>query len=124
MLCLMTVKLKLNKQNLPGVLLRIGLALVFLYAALDSLKEPLIWTGYLPGFMTSVFKPVMAVRILAVYELLLAAWLLSGKYKKYAALVCSLTLAGIIAANTKQLIITFRDIGLLFAALALFFLED
>ena len=121
---LILMSLKLNKQKMPGILLRVGLGLVFLYAGIDSLREPLVWVGYVPGFLVHVLKPDLSVRIIAVYELVLAAWLLSGKFKKYAALLSCLTLAGIVALNTKQLIITFRDVGLLFASLALFFLED
>jgi hypothetical protein len=55
----------------------------------------------------------------SVYELLLAGWLLSGVYVRYAALLCAATLAGIVVTNFELFAITFRDIALIFAALAL-----
>jgi hypothetical protein len=100
-------------------LLQLGLAIVFLYAAISSLLSPLDWTGFLPTFLTGLAPSLMVLKILAVYEILLAVWLLSGRYLRYAAWLTALTLAGIILTNPTQLIVTFRDIGLLFAALAL-----
>jgi|SRR6185312_10003846 len=113
---------KHNKTS--ALLLRSGLALVFLYAAASSLKTPLEWVGYLPPFLLRSFDGANLVRIFAVYELLLALWLISGIYLKAAAIVCCATLASIVALNPHDLTVTFRDIGLAFAALALVFIED
>ncbi len=118
------MKAKAHKQNIVTILLRVGLAIVFLYAAVSSLQHPLSWAGFLPSFTTKLVDPVLAIRLLAVYEVALAAWLLSGKYVQYGALLCAATLAGIILVNPAQLIITFRDIGLVFAAVALYFAEQ
>lgn len=63
------------------------------------------------------------VKIFAVYEVILGLWLVSGFYLKWAAMLCALTLAGIVVLNPHDLIVTFRDIGLAFAALALVFIE-
>jgi uncharacterized membrane protein YphA (DoxX/SURF4 family) len=111
-------------NHLASLLIRLGLAIVFLYAAVSSLMHPLLWSGYLPGFAAKLADPVVLVRILAVYEIILAAWLLIGKFTRYAAALTVLTFAGILVTNMNQFIITFRDIGLLFAALALLFLDD
>ncbi|HET7059872.1 MAG TPA: DoxX family membrane protein [Candidatus Saccharimonadales bacterium] len=110
-----------NDLIMVSWLLRIGLAAVFLYAAVGALQHPLEWAGFLPSFLRAAMSPTTLVKLVAVYELALVAWLLSGKYVRYAALLCAVTLAGIIVTNPSQLIITFRDIGLLFMALALFF---
>jgi hypothetical protein len=59
------------------------------------------------------------LKFFAVYELVLAAWLLSGVYVRYAGLLCAATLAGITLSNFSLFAISFRDIGLMFAALAL-----
>lgn len=56
----------------------------------------------------------------SAYELALALWLLGGWQTKYAALLTAATLGGIIVLNPALLPITFRDVGLFFAALALF----
>lgn len=100
--------------------LRIGLAIVFSYAGISSLLYPLEWAAFLPHLLTSFIAAPTLVILFAMYELLLVAWLLSGLFTRYAALLCALTLAGIVVVDPSQLIITFRDIGLAFMAVALF----
>jgi uncharacterized membrane protein YphA (DoxX/SURF4 family) len=114
---------KHRNSNMPSLLLRLGLAFVFLYAAISSLREPLVWAAYLPGFLTQSISATLLIKIFAIYELGLVAWLLIGRLTKYAALLCAITLAGIVAANTSQLATTFRDVGLIFMAATLFFVE-
>ena len=104
-------------------LLRIGLASAFLYAGYASLVNPSDWIGYLPSFLTGVIAAATLLKIIAVYELILAVWLLSGMYVRYAAVLAALTLGSIFAVNLNQLLITFRDVGLIFAAAALAVLE-
>ncbi len=111
-------------HHLPALLLRIGLAVVFLYAAVSSLRHPLDWTGYVPTFATRFVAITTFVKLMAIYELVLSALLLVGKYRRYVGLLCAVTLAGIVLVNLGQLITTFRDIGLLFAALALAASDD
>lgn len=100
-------------------LLRIGLAFVFVYAGLGSVLQPFDWAGYLPSIVTHTVDPMLLIKLVGAYELALALWLLTGRFTRYAAALSTVTLIGIIAANTGMLIITFRDIGLVFAALAL-----
>lgn len=109
----------LANKNLPALLLRIGLAIIFLYAAISSFVNPQDWVGYLPGMLTERVSSDILLKLFSVYELLLAAWLLSGIYVRYAALACAATLAGIVVTNFELFAITFRDIALIFAALAL-----
>lgn len=111
-------------MRIASWILRIGLAAVFLYASISSLQHPLEWVGFLPNFLTKTISATTLLKIFAVYELALAVWLLSGKLLKYSALICALTLAGIVVVNPSQLITTFRDIGLVFMAVALFFMAS
>jgi hypothetical protein len=117
------MKKSINNTDVTSWLLRVGLALVFLYAGISSLQHPLDWVGFLPAFMTSAIAATTLIKFFAVYELCLALWLISGKQLKYSALLCALTLSGIVLTNPSQLITTFRDVGLAFMALALFFAE-
>jgi uncharacterized membrane protein YphA (DoxX/SURF4 family) len=103
-------------------LLRIGLTFVFAYAGVSSLRQPAEWVGYLPGFMARMSDAQTLIKLFAAYELLLALWLLTGKYLRYGAVFAALTLASITVMNVPQLIITFRDVGLVLMAVALFFL--
>jgi len=113
----------LSNPALVSWLLRLGLVAVFLYAALSSLQHPQAWVGFLPAFLTKAVAGPTILKVLAIYELVLSAWLLSGRWLQYCALVCAVTLAGIVISTPAQLIITFRDAGLACMALALFFAE-
>lgn len=117
------MKKNTSDTNVTSWLLRIGLAVVFLYAGISSLQHPLEWVAFLPTFLTKAVAGTTLIKVFAIYELVLAIWLISGKLLKYSALLCALTLAGIVITNPSQLITTFRDIGLAFMALALIFLD-
>lgn len=114
--------MKLPKKNvdLPSLLLRIGLAFVFLYAGIASLQQPLEWEGYVPHIAANLFGVLTTLHLITVLEIVLGMWLLTGKYAKYAAALAALVLAGIVLVNVNQMLVTFRDVGLLFAALALY----
>jgi len=108
-----------ENKGVPMLLVRMGLAVVFLYAAISSFLDPREWLGFLPPFLTSLVDGEILLKVFSVYELLLAAWLLSGVYVRYAGLLCAATLAGIVVSNFSLFAISFRDIGLMLAALAL-----
>jgi uncharacterized membrane protein YphA (DoxX/SURF4 family) len=113
-----------GKQNLTALLLRFGLAVIFSYAAIASFANPNEWIGYLPGLLTDHFSGDVLLKLFSLYELTLVVWLLSGVYVRYAALLCAATLSGIVVSNFELFIITFRDIALIFAALALATIQD
>lgn len=108
-----------KQENKASLLLRLGLATVFLYAAISSLASPRDWIGYVPDIVQVLLPAEVALTGLAIVELILAAWLLSGVYVRFAALVAAALLAGVTISNLSLLPISFRDIGLFFAALAL-----
>lgn len=112
-----------NDTQAATLVLRLGLAFIFAYAGISSFFNPLIWTGYLPSFIGSIVPAVIAVQLMAVVEVGLAIWLVSGAYPFYAAIASTVLLAGITAVNVSVLFITFRDVGLVAAALALVFLS-
>jgi uncharacterized membrane protein YphA (DoxX/SURF4 family) len=110
-----------SKANMTPLLLRMGLATVFLFASISSFFSPNEWAGYFPQFMRDLVPLDLLLRGFSAYEFALALWLLSGYYTKYAALLCATTLGGIVVANPNLAQITFRDVALVFAAIALFF---
>jgi len=114
----------LPNKNVAPLMLRLGLATVFVYAAVASFVAPREWVGYLPHVLTAHVQADLLLHFFSVYELLLAAWLLSGVYVRFAGLLCALTLVGIVASNFSLFAISFRDIGLAFAALALACMRD
>lgn len=112
---------KQSDQSGTATCLRLGLAFVFMYAGIESLAHPDNWIGYLPHVLTNVIHASLLLRLLSIYQLGLAAWLLSGTYIRVAAGLSLLTLAGITFANLSLFDITFRDVGLTFMAAALLF---
>ena len=105
--------------RLPSFLLRIGLAVVFGYAATASFLDPQSWIGFFPRWLRDIVPGETLLPIFSVYEIGLALWLLSGKAQFKAALVAALTMAAIILPNIMVLDVIFRDVAILFMALAL-----
>lgn len=109
----------MNRRETINLLLRVGLAGVFLYAAFSATVRPDNWIGYFPQFLRDIFPAKYLLVSFNVYELVLSIWLLSGRKTFYSALISALTLFGIIVTSLGALDITFRDFGLLLAAIAL-----
>jgi uncharacterized membrane protein YphA (DoxX/SURF4 family) len=103
--------------------LRLGLIIVLAYAGINSLLQPIDWVGYLPSILTHYIAADTLIKLLSIYELILVAWLIIGRFIKYCGLVCALTFVFIVIFNFSQLLITFRDIGLIFMGLALYFIS-
>ena len=109
------------KARAARLILRVALGFVFAYAAIESLVHPNDWVGYMPHLLTRFVHTGLLLKVMSVYELVLASWLLAGKYIRFAAMLSALTLTGITVANLSLFAITFRDVGLVLMALALAF---
>lgn len=103
----------------PSLLLRIGVAFPFLYVALNSLFSPNLWTSFVPTFITNLIPVQFFMAGLLVMHFVLVLWLLSGFMVEYACLIVVIFMSGIIIFDFSALTIVFRDISILFAALAL-----
>lgn len=100
-------------------LLRGALAFGFAYVAVSSLLSPTNWVGFLPLFVTSVIPLEQALVAIAIGELLLALWLLTGWQVRTAGLLSVFVLLGIVVFNLGALDLVFRDISMAAVALAL-----
>lgn len=109
----------MKNEKLALFLLRLGIASVFLYAAIAATLEPSNWIGYLPQFLRSIFPAETLLRLFSAYQVVLSLWLLWGKKIFWASLLSILTFIAIITVNIGSLDIVFRDIAILFAALSL-----
>lgn len=108
-----------NRKTLTSFLLRAGLCVVFLYAGISALFNPENWIGFVPQ-LVSVFIPRDIFLVIhGITDLVIGIWLISNFKPFWAGLVASLSLIAIILFNFVQLEIIFRDIAILFAALAL-----
>ena len=99
--------------------LRLGLAFVFMFAAVSAFLIPEAWIGYLPNFLGNDITKGYFLFVHDVFGSSLGLWLLSGWRTFWAAVVSALLLAGITLSNLGAFLIVFRDIGLFFAAVAL-----
>lgn len=101
-------------------ILRWGLAFVFLYAAVAALLNPSNWVVYVPAFIGAIMPPLLFLKGFSLYQLVLAGFLFSGKKLWWSSLFATITLGSIVVFDFQALDIIFRDIGLAFAAFALF----
>lgn len=108
-----------NRQNLVSFLLRLGIAAVFLYAAIASVLDPNSWVGFLPQWMGQFVSLHTLLILFSVYEVVLALWLLSGQAVFAVAVFSALTMIGVLTQNIGAFDIVFRDVAILFSALAL-----
>ncbi len=106
-------------KKLASWLLQWGLAFVLFYAAVGSFLDPFSWVGFFPQWMRSLVSEDLLLMFFSVYELALGVWLLWGKWARYAALLAAATFVGIVVANLGAFDIVFRDVTMVFAALAL-----
>jgi len=109
----------MNSARLVSLLLRIGLAVVFLYAAVASWFDPNSWVGFFPEFLTAVIPARVLLTGFAGFQVLLALWLLSGIKVVWSALLASATIFAIVITNLGIIDIVFRDVAIFFAGLAL-----
>ena len=105
----------------PVLALRLGLSLVFIYATLHMLLDPQNWLGFVPNWIGKLIDPKLFLTIHSIFELLLGLAILFGWFLEPASLIAALDLAAIIVFFGVD-DITFRDFGLLMAAVALFLL--
>lgn len=114
-----TIILMDQKHQRAILLLRLGLAFVFLYASVGSLLYPDSWIWFIPGWIQKIIPPTPLLLAHAGFELMLGLILLSGKKTFFVAIVAALDLLAIMLPNINIFDTVFRDVGLLFMALAL-----
>ena len=121
--------MNLLKKNLSEWSLRLGIAGTYFYSGYDLITHPKSWTQFVPHWFSQLVTSVMPldlfVQLQGAAEVLIAliflAWFIPKSFVKIFALVSVLELFAILLFFGIDLV-TFRDIGLLGAALGLFFL--
>ena len=104
-------------------LLRLALALTFLYPPIAAVFDPYSWVGYFPTFLSDAVAPhqILLLHAFGVVEVLLALWVLLGRRVRTPALLMASLLVVIVLANPAQLPVLFRDLALALVAIALAF---
>jgi len=112
----------MKKDSIISLLLRVGIAFSFLYAAVQSFRDPTSWIGFLPIWLEDAVAPFMGLEmvlmVFSVVEIIVAVWILSGWRGTLSGLVAAGMIGGIVGTNLGALDILFRDIPIFFAALA------
>lgn len=117
------MKLRLIPSFAPNprlaiILLQSSLVFCFAYAAITAFTDPEIWLGFIPAFVPETLRKP-SLDAFSVIQLILAAWILSGQWLRYAALASGLVLVAITVTDLSLLPVTFRDFGLAAGAFAL-----
>lgn len=106
--------------------LRLSLGLMYLYSGVDLVLRPDAWEGFVPEWLYqwlgSSHRVFLFLQLQGVGELVLAflflAWFLGDKILRFAGALCAIEMALILVVIGIDNV-TFRDIGLLGAGLAL-----
>lgn len=103
------------------LILRIGLGTTFVLTGILILKDDDKWTHMLPVWFSKYLLSAKSFMIAtAIGDLILGAWLLSGYFIGIAASLATLHLLGVlIVSGRDEFHEVYRDIGLLFASVAL-----
>ncbi len=103
------------------LILRIGLGITFFLSGILILKDDDKWIHMLPEWFSKRIPSARSFMIVtAVGDLVLGTWLLSGYFTGVAALLAALHLVGVlIVSGREEFHEVYRDIGLLFASVAL-----
>lgn len=120
--------MRLLRVTPAEALLRIALALSFIYPAVAALTDEASWLGYFPQFATDLFRIIavplklsdtVLLHAFGLVEVILAGWVLFGKRVRVPALIMAALLLAIVLTNLGQFDVLFRDVSLMFVALAL-----
>lgn len=101
------------------LMLRLGLAAVLLYAGIRILIEPLNWLGFVPQWVEVMMPREVFLKSHGFFEIGLGIGILAGVWLPLLAAIALLDFLSILIFFGID-DITFRDIGLVFMALALF----
>ena len=111
----------MNSRELANIILRVSLALVFIYFGFSQVRDPGAWSGFVPDFLkVSGISGNNVVIFNGVLELILGTFLITGLYVRFSALILAVHLFGI-AFSIGFSPLGVRDFGLAFATLALYF---
>ena len=112
--------MKLNKEDLGLLALRLGIAGVFVWFGISKFIAPFSWVKWMPSwFLNSLPITQNAfIYIMGGFEVIVGIFILMGYFTKIAAALAALQLLGIIVSIGVNEITT-RDLGLLFLAIGI-----
>jgi uncharacterized membrane protein YphA (DoxX/SURF4 family) len=120
------MNLKLNKEEIGVYILRLGLAVVFLYFGISQILDQSRWIYLVPDrffifYIHEVLKSKL-VFINGIFDLIIALSLISGIFIRIFSILGFIHLISITIFSFGFEPSGIRDLGLAFAMLSLFFL--
>ena len=120
------MNLKLNKEEIGFYILRLGLAIVFLYFGISQILDQSRWIYLVPDrffifYIHEVLKSKL-VFINGIFDLIIALSLISGIFIRIFSILGFIHLISITIFSLGFEPSGIRDLGLAFAMLSLFFL--
>ncbi|MDP2629588.1 MAG: DoxX family membrane protein [Candidatus Harrisonbacteria bacterium] len=100
------------------LLLRLGLAFVFLYAGLGGLTNPDAWIGFIPSWVSNFISLDVFLAIHAVIEIIVAILIIFNLFPKITYALATLFILGILLFYGIDEI-TFRDVAIFLLSLFL-----
>jgi uncharacterized membrane protein YphA (DoxX/SURF4 family) len=120
------MNLKLNKEEIGFYILRLGLAIVFLYFGISQILDQSRWIYLVPDrffifYINEVLKSKL-IFINGIFDLIIALSLISGIFIRIFSILGFIHLLSITIFSLGFEPSGIRDLGLAFAMLSLFFL--
>ena len=112
-----------TSTDTASLILRIGLAGIFIFAAVDAFREPAAWSSYFPAWLTGIIPLDPLLFSFSIGQIILGIAILWRPTSAYASVLGFFALLGIGVTNLDALLIVFRDFGLAFMAAGLAVLE-
>lgn len=106
-------------EKTANLILRSGVAFAFLYPAINALFDPTSWFAYFPTYVRHLAPEPVLLHGFGLLEVILALWILSGKKIFWPSLAAALILLVIVISDPADFQVTFRDLSIAAAALAL-----
>lgn len=111
---------KYNLRDYSAPILRVGMAIVFLWFGFSQIKSPENWIGFLPSWTAYLFLPgASIVFINGIFEVIFGSLLVLGLFTRVSAFLLSLHLFVITLSLNGPTAV--RDLGLTIATLAVLF---
>jgi uncharacterized membrane protein YphA (DoxX/SURF4 family) len=120
------MNLKLNKEDIGIYILRLGLAIVFLYFGIFQILDQSKWIYFVPDrFFNFYISEILKSKIVflnGIFDTVIALSLISGLFIKIFSFLGFIHLISITIFSLGFEPSGIRDLGLAFAMLSLFFL--
>lgn len=115
-----TTNYRMTRQEIGIIVLRLGLAALFLWFGFSQLIDSLNWVGWVPEWAVNLFHipPAMIVLANGAFEVVAGALLAAGFFVRPVAILLALHLA-LITIEIGLTAVGVRDFGLTMATIAL-----